>query len=348
MKVLRTPDERFMDLVDFPFSPNYLYIDDEDGGTLRMHYLDEGPDDGELILCMHGQPVWSYSFRKMIAPLTAAGFRVVVPDLVGFGRSDKPAKRSDYTFNRHVNWLRNFIEGLDLQNINLIAQDWGGPLALRNVADNPDRFARILATNTGLGDGKGIPEEKTSELRRLLNETPALPIEEVTKRALETDGDRPGFFYWVKHCDAYEKFEPGEILRFWLNECSDEECRAYGAPFPDESYKQGAREFPTLVPTIPDNPAIPDNRRAWKELEKFEKPFLTAFTSSPLPTRGPCADFLGPKVYKNESPMIARLQNDIPGARGQNHCMIDDSGHYPQDDAGEELARIAIEFFKSL
>ena len=199
MKVLRTPDERFSGLVDFPFAPNYLDIDDQDGGTLRMHYLDEGPLDGELVLCMHGQPNWSYSFRKMIGPLASAGFRVVVPDIVGFGRSDKPSKRSDYTFDRHVNWLKSFIEGLDLQDINLIAQDWGGPIALRNVADNPDRFSRILVTNTGLGDAKGIPLEKASELHRLLSETPVLPIEEVTKNALGAVDGRPGFFnrqYW--------------------------------------------------------------------------------------------------------------------------------------------------------
>ena len=347
MEVLRTPDERFRDLVDFPFEPHYINIDDEDGGTIRMHYIDEGAPDCEPLLCMHGQPNWSYSFRKMIMPLAEAGFRVIVPDIVGFGRSDKPTKRSDYTFSRHVAWLRNFIEGLDLRNINLIAQDWGGPIALRNVADMPELFARIVVTNTGLGDGTGIPEEKTPELRRLLDQTPALPIEEVTKQALSAKDGRPGFFYWVKHCDAYEDFDPGAVMRFWLNECSDEEYRAYAAPFPDESYKQGAREFPTLVPMIPDNPAIPDNRRAWKELEKFEKPFLTAFSASPLPTRGPCATFLEFKVYKNESPMIARMQESIPGARGQNHCTIADSGHYPQDDAGEELARVAIDFFKT-
>ena len=200
-----------------------------------------------------------------------------VPDIVGFGRSDKPSKRSDYTFDRHVNWLKSFIEGLDLQDINLIAQDWGGPIALRNVADNPDRFSRILVTNTGLGDAKGIPLEKASELHRLLSETPVLPIEEVTKNALGAVDGRPGFFFWIKHCDAYDQFDPGEIMRFWLNDCSDEECRAYAAPFPDESYKQGARQFPTLVPIIPDNPSIPDNKRAWEVLEQFDKPFLTAY-----------------------------------------------------------------------
>ena len=197
MKVLRTPDERFSDLVDFPFAPNYLDIDDQDGGTLRMHYLDEGPADGELVLCMHGQPNWSYSFRKMIGPLVSAGFRVVVPDIVGFGRSDKPSKRSGYTYGGHVKLLKSLIEGLELENINLIAQDWGGPIALRNVADNPDRFARILVTNTGLGDAKGIPLEKASELHRLLSETPVLPIEQVTKNALGAADGRPGFFYWI-------------------------------------------------------------------------------------------------------------------------------------------------------
>ena len=347
MRVVRTPDERFTDLVDFSFSPNYLEIDDNDGGSLRMHYLDEGPIDGELVLCMHGQPNWSYSYRKMIEPLATAGFRVVVPDMVGFGRSDKPTKRSDYTFARHVLWLESFIKSLDLQNINLIAQDWGGPIALRCLANDPDRFARVLATNTGFGDAKGVPMSKAALLHRLLDATPVLDIEQVTKNAVEAEGDRPGFFYWVKHCDAYEEFDPGAVMQFWLNECSNEEYRAYAAPFPDESFKQGAREFPKLVPMIPDNPAIPANKAAWKVLGTFNKPFLTAFSESSLPTKGPCATFLNFKVYKNEPPVIARFQTEIPGARKLNHVTISNSGHYSQDDAAIELAGVAINFFKT-
>ncbi len=180
MKVLRTPEICFENLDDFPFVPNYLNIIDSNGTNMRMHYIDEGDPDGEIILCVHGQPVWSYSFRKMVRPLAEAGFRVVVPDLVGFGRSDKPSERSDYTFASHVDWFDDFVIKLNLSDINLLCQDWGGPISLRVVARDPSKFSRIVATNTGLGDGTGIPAEKISVLRQLLNETPVLSLYEVT------------------------------------------------------------------------------------------------------------------------------------------------------------------------
>ena len=328
MKVLRTPDERFENLADFPYEPHYLEVDDGDGGRLRIHYLDEGPAGGETVLCVHGQPVWSYSFRKMIPALTAAGFRVIAPDLVGFGRSDKPAGRSDYTYANHVHWIDGFVRGLGLDGINLVCQDWGGPICLRIVARYPHRFTRIVAANTGLPDAEGIPDERVPHLRKLLAETPLVSLEEVTRRFLEGSEDRPAFFYWIRYCDACLDFQPGEVVRAWLNHCTDEEFRAYSAPFPSEEYQQGARQFPSLVPLIPDDPAVPGNRKAWEALRKFDRPFLTAFSDDP----GTTAD---------------RFQREVPGAIGQRHVVIANARHYVQDDAGEELARVVVDFIRS-
>ena len=349
MQVLRTPEERFEDIADFPYEPHYLEVDDGDGGRLRMHYVDEGPADGEPVLLLHGQPVWSYSFRKMIPPLTAAGCRVVAPDIVGFGRSDKPARRSDYTFARHVHWMHGFVRGLSLANITLLGHDWGGPIGLRVVAADADRFARIVATNTGLADARGIPDEMAPKLRRLLAETPVLPPRELdavmrkrvleserpsgfqdqTKDAVEGVDARPTFMYWIRFCDAYPDFDPGEIVALWLNDCSAAERRAYSAPFPSEEYKQGARQFPSLIPLFPDDPAVPDNRKAWDVLRQFDKPFLTAFSDTDAGTAA------------------TQFQEEIPGARDQDHAIIADALHYPQDDQGAALAQVVIDFMRA-
>ena len=326
MKILRTPDSCFENLADFPFTPNYLCIRDSSGTDIRMHYLDEGDPAGEVILCVHGQPVWSYSFRKMVRPLAEAGFRVIIPDLIGFGRSDKPSERKDYSFSRHVDWFNEFVLKLSLKNINLLGQDWGGPISLRVVARDPSRFSRILATNTGLGDGKGIPAEKISVLRQLLNETPALSLYEVTAMMKAGGGVRPAFMYWVRHCDTHPKFDPGEVAKLWINGCSDKESRAYSAPFPSEVYLQGARQFPSLVPLIPDDPSIPDNLKAWEVLRSFDRPFLTAFSET------------------DNTAAAARFQREIPGALGLSHVTIKDAGHYPQDDAAGRLTDILLDF----
>lgn len=346
MKKLRTPDERFQNLENFPYSPNYIEVDDGDGDQLRVHYVDEGPADGELILCWHGQPVWSYSFRKMIPPLTAAGYRVIVPDLVGFGRSDKPALRSDYTLANHVAWMNSFVRGLELTDITLVCQDWGGIIGLRVVTDNMSRFSRVVASNTGLPDARGVGDEMALKLREILASTPVLPPLEMTEklrpkpdaehagwqaqsRAADTTEDPPGFMYWIRFADGYPDFDPGQIMSMWLNECSEQERRAYAAPFPNEEYMQGAREFPSLVPLQPDNPGVAGNRKAWEVLRTFDKPFLTAYSEEDAGT----SDTL--------------FQQEIPGASGQNHVTIKGAGHYSQDDAGEELARIVIDFIQS-
>ena len=297
MQILRTPDERFANLPGFPFAPHYVEIPSGDGARLRVHYVDEGPADADPVLCLHGEPSWSYLYRKMIPVITAAGHRVVAPDLVGFGRSDKPAERSDYSYQRHVDWLRATVETLDLRRITLVCQDWGGLLGLRLVGEHPDRFARVVAANTFLPTGDGTPSE--------------------------------AFLAWRAFSQKVPVFPTGQILQgATLTELPSAVVAAYDAPFPDESYKSGARQFPLLVPIAPDDPAGPANRAAWQVLERFEKPFLTAFSDGDPVTRGGDVAF----------------QQRIPGARGQQHVTIAGGGHFLQEDCGEELARVVARF----
>jgi len=297
LQILRTPDERFANLPGFPFAPHYVEIPSGDGARLRVHYVDEGPADADPVLCLHGEPSWSYLYRKMIPVITAAGHRVVAPDLVGFGRSDKPAERSDYSYQRHVDWLRATVETLDLRRITLVCQDWGGLLGLRLVGEHPDRFARVVAANTFLPTGDGTPSE--------------------------------AFLAWRAFSQKVPVFPTGQILQgATLTELPSGVVAAYDAPFPDESYKSGARQFPLLVPIAPDDPAGPANRAAWQVLERFEKPFLTAFSDGDPVTRGGDVAF----------------QQRIPGARGQQHVTIAGGGHFLQEDCGEELAHVVARF----
>ncbi len=328
MEFVRTPDARFENLADYPYAPNYVEVDDADGGLLRMHYVDEG--EGEIVLCMHGQPSWSYLYRKMIPVMVKAGYRVIAPDLVGFGKSDKPTARASYTYANHVHWMKGFLEALDLSGLTLVCQDWGSLIGLRLVAEHSERFARVVLANGGLPDGQGIAEDLAPALHALLTDTPALPIDEMFAKLSGPMEDRPPFMYWVKHCDAHPDFHPAEVMKSALNRCGEDEYRAWAAPFPDPSHMQGARQFPSLVPIIPDNPAIPANRAAWRFFEQFEKPFLTAFGDSDPVTRG------GEK----------RFIDTVPGARGQKHTILEGAGHFLQDDAGEELAEIVIAFMR--
>jgi haloalkane dehalogenase len=298
MDTLRTPDARFEGLPGFDFAPHYATIPDGDGGELRVHHLDEGPADGSVVLCLHGEPSWSYLYRHMIPVLTAAGHRVVAPDLVGFGRSDKPTRRADHTYARHVEWLTSHVFGaLDLRDITLVCQDWGGLLGLRLVAAEPDRFARVVAANTYLPTGDRDPGE--------------------------------AFRAWCEFSQTTETFPTGFIVNGGCTtELSPEVIAAYDAPFPDESYKEGARQFPTLVPARPDDPASQDNRDAWEVLSRFERPFLCAFGDSDPITKG--ADRF--------------LREQIPGAAGQPHTTVEGGGHFIQEDRGPELASIVVDF----
>lgn len=295
MDVLRTPDERFSNLPGFPFAPRYIEIQ-----GLRMHYVDQGPRDGEPVLLLHGEPSWSYLYRKMIPVLVKAGLRAVAPDFFGFGRSDKPANRDDYSYQFHVDTLWEFVQALDLRGITLVGQDWGGLIGLRVAAEHPERFARIVAANTFLPTGDRPPGEAFLRWQRFSQEAPELPI---------------GFI----------------ISRGCVSELPPEVVAAYEAPFPDERYKAGARAFPLLVPTRPDDPASEANRRAWAVLERWEKPFLTAFSDSDPITRGADAVF----------------RARVPGAREQPHVTIEAAGHFLQEDKGEELARVIVEFVRA-
>ncbi len=301
MQALRTPDDRFTNLAGYGFAPHYAEVADGEGATLRVHYVREGDPDASLVLLMHGEPSWSYLYRTMIPVLTAAGLQVVAPDLVGFGRSDKPSERSDYTFARHVEWMRELLfDRLDLREVTLVGQDWGGLIGLRLVGEHPDRFARVVAANTFLPTGDTDPGE--------------------------------AFFAWQRFSQEVEVFPTGGIVKGGcVTDISDEVRAAYDAPFPDESYKAGARQFPMLVPSRPDDPAHDANVAAWVGLEAFDRPFLCAFSDSDPNTRG--AD--------------RNLKERIAGAQGRPHTTIIGAGHFLQEDKGEELAKVVVDFVAS-
>lgn len=295
MDYLRTPDERFRGLPGYNFAPHYVDVPDGEGGSLRVHYVDEGPRDAAPVVMLHGEPSWSYLYRKMIPIISGTGFRAVAPDLVGFGRSDKPAKRADYTYQRHVDWMRSFIEQTDLRDITLVCQDWGGLIGLRLAAEDPDRFARIVAANTFLPTGD-------------------MPAGEA-------------FLRWQQYSQEAPEFHVGGIIKGGCaTPLSPEVIEAYNAPFPDDSYKEGARQFPLLVPTKPDDPASEPNRKAWQVLGRWEKPFLCAFSDSDPITRG------GDRAF----------QSMVPGTKGQPHTTIVGGGHFLQEDKGENLAQVIV------
>jgi haloalkane dehalogenase len=297
VKALRTPDDRFADLPGFSFAPHYVEVDDGGGGRLRVHHLDEGPADGEVVLLMHGEPSWCFLYRHMIPVLVDAGLRCVAPDLVGFGRSDKPTERSDYSYARHVEWMRAALfDQLDLSGATLVGQDWGALVGLRLAAENPDRFARIVLANGGLPTGDRPPTD--------------------------------AFLSWQRFSQEAEEFPVGGIVNGGCtSDLSPEVIAAYDAPFPDDTYKAGARVFPTLVPTSPDDPAADANRAAWDVLRHWDKPLLTAFSDSDPITRG------GDRAF----------QSRVPGAQGQPHTTIAGGGHFLQEDQGPELARVVAD-----
>lgn len=283
MKVLRTPEAAFAGIPDYPFSPHYLDVADVDSVTaLRVHYIDEGPRDAPVVLMMHGEPSWSYLYRHMIGPVVAAGYRVVAPDLIGFGKSDKPASQNDYSYARHVAWMRNWLEQLDLQRITLACQDWGSLVGLRLVSEMPDRFSGVALSNGGLPEGGPAPRA-FAIWRAFSRWSPVFPIGKIvsagTKRGL-----------------------------------SDAEIAAYDAPFPDSSFKAGARIFPSFVP-FENNVALPDQKRAWAVFDQWDKPFLCCFSDQDKITRG------------GENRFIGR----VPGTSGQNHRALS-GGHFIQED----------------
>ncbi|MFM7962363.1 MAG: haloalkane dehalogenase [Actinomycetota bacterium] len=298
MQILRTPDERFVNLRDWDYEPHYTDVR-HGNDVLRIAHVDAGPRDAKnVVLCMHGEPSWSYLYRKMIPVLVGAGHRVIAPDLVGFGRSDKPAAVSDYTYERHVQWMTDWLLANDLRRLTLVCQDWGGLIGLRLLAAHPERFDRLVVANTFLPVGDRQPSE--------------------------------AFMAWRKYSQETPNFNVGRIVEGGCarKPLAPEVVAAYDAPFPDDSFKAGARVFPTLVPISLDDPSSKANLAAWKVLERFEKPTLTAFSDSDAVTKGGDRGF----------------QQRVPGTSGQSHVTIANGGHFLQEDAGEELAGVVNEF----
>ena len=302
MERLRTPESRFVDLVGFDVEAHYGAVNDPNGGEpLRMAFIDEGPPDARPVVLLHGEPTWSYLYRHMIPVLVNAGHRVVAPDLIGFGRSDKPTLRADYTYARHVEWTRQLLfERLDLRDVTLFGQDWGSLIGLRLVAEHPERFARVCIANGGL---------PTGDLR--LGEA---------------------FDAWREFSQTVGELPVGTIVAGGcVKRMSPEVVAAYDAPFPDERFKAGARQFPALVPNSPDDPGHDPNVAAWRVLEGWSKPFLCCFSDSDPITRG--AD----RIFVDR----------VPGAVGQAHTTIEGGGHFIQEDCGTELASHLCGFITS-
>jgi len=298
MTVLRTPDECFRNLSGFPFEPHYLEIVDSRLGRLRIHYVDEGPAHGPVVLLLHGEPTWSYLYRKMIPLFAEAGFRVIAPDLIGFGRSDKPTERADYSYARHVRWMTDWLFAMGLCDVTLLGQDWGGLIGLRVLAEHPERFARFSLSNTGLPTGDH-------------------PVNDA-------------FHRWRKFSQEDPEFDTGYIVNlFGRGGLSEEEMEAYRAPFPSDEFKAGARQFPMLVPTEPDNPASDANREAWKVLMQWHRPALMCFSDA------------DPIMAGADKPFLKL----VPGARNQPHITLK-GRHFIQEEDGETWARAVIPWIR--
>jgi haloalkane dehalogenase len=283
MRVLRTAEERFADLPDFGYEPRYA-----DVGGLRLAYVEAGPPEGEPVLLLHGEPSWSFLYRKVIPVLAEAGLRAIAPDLIGFGRSDKPAEVADHSYARHVEWIRAFaFDALDLSGVTLVGHDWGGLIGLRLVAEHPDRFARVVAANTGLPTGDQPMPDVWLRFREVVRTAPVLSVSRLLQSGCQTT-------------------LPPDVLA------------AYDAPFPDSSYAAAVRAMPDLVPATPDNPASAANRAAWRQLAAWDKPFLVAFSD-----RDPITGAMAP-VLKRTVPGAAGRLHPVLGGAG--HFLQEDAG----------------------
>lgn len=314
MRVLRTPDERFTDLPGYPFEPSYRDVETAGFPSLRMHYVDAGPADGPVVVLLHGQPTWSYLYRQVIAILADAGLRVIAPDHIGFGRSDKLTEATDFTFSRHIDWIQSLIAGLDLREVTLVVQDWGGPIGLSALAREPDRFARVVATNTIL---------HTCD--------PAL-AGRLTWAHHAIEGDRmvlqETLLDYVSFYRRAPDITPSMFLSAVAGPLDPAVLAGYDAPFPDRTYTAGLRQLTALIPLTRNDPGAKIGAATMAALHRWEKPFLTAYSDADPPTRGWDAVFT----------------EHIPGARGQNHTTIVGAGHFVQEQQGRRLADIIAEF----
>ncbi len=317
MDVLRTPDERFDGLPDYPFPPNYVAVETAGVPAVRMHYVDAGPADGPVVVLLHGQPTWSFMYRNVIAVLVDSGCRVIAPDNIGFGRSDKLAEATAYTFARHVDWVGGLVTGLDLREVTLVVQDWGGPIGLSVLARDPARFARVVAANTilhtcdpELAGRLTWAHHGVDDSRVMLQET---LLDYVSFYARSPD-ITPSFFL-----DAVAGPLGADVLA------------AYDAPFPDRSYKAGLRQLTALVPLTRNDPGAAIGRATMAALQQWERPFLTAYSDGDPATSG----------------WEAVFQERVPGARGQEHTTIAGAGHFVPEQRGHELGGIVARFVRS-
>ena len=313
MQALRTPDDRFVNLADYPYEPHYVELDDQEGGSLRMHYVDEGPRDGAPVMLLHGEPTWSYLYRKMIPGLVAAGHRVIAPDQIGFGRSDKPTLQSDYSVARHVAWVRELIQKLELQNATFFGQDWGSLIGFTAVLHEEARFRAIVAANAALPDPEHLDRMAT---------------------ARASSNDEGAFGRWQEYAASVAHLDVGGMMTDGLpggiggdNGLGAAESAAYDAPFPDASYQAGALVFPSLInpeKLFPDGAAL--FAAAWRVLEKWEKPFVTA--------------------YGKADPVLGWFdtvfQQYVPGAKGQPHREFESGGHFIQEQEPDALVEVIV------
>jgi haloalkane dehalogenase len=314
---VRTPDDRFSGLAGYPFEPNYVSVQAKGVDALRMHYVDAGPSNGPVVLLLHGQPTWSYLYRKVIPVLADRGLHAIAPDNIGFGRSDKPTDRTDYTYRRHVQWMTSFVDALDLRDVTLVVQDWGGPIGLSTLAARPERFARVVASNTvlhtsdpslagkltwanhGTGNGRVVLEESLLD--------------------------------YVQYCQRAPELVASTFLYGASGALAPEILAAFDAPFPDQRHSAGLRQMTTLIPLSPNDPGAAIGRATMESLERWERPFLTAYSDADPATRG----------------WETVFQERVPGAAGQPHRTIAGAGHFVQEDNGEELGQIIAAFIES-
>lgn len=307
--VLRTPDDRFEGLEGFDHRPRYVTVDDRRLGPLRLHHVEAGPAGGDPVVLLHGQPTWSYLWRTVIDRLAALGHRVLAPDLVGFGRSDKPARRTDHTVAGHVAWTGAWLEALNLRHVTLVAQDWGGPIGLGALAAAPGRFDRVVAANTILHACDPAMDADVSWANHADGHGHVVLQQELVD--------------YVLLSQRLATLQPSLFVRFATAEPPPEAVlAAYDAPFPDERYLAGPRQFPVLIPLTPSDPGTAVTRAAWEVLRRWEKPFLTVYSDGDPASRG------WDRVFH-------RL---VPGAAGRPPVTLAGAGHFLQEDRGEALA----------
>ncbi len=352
MKVLRTPDKYFEKIKGYPFSPIYTDIFAEDGTEIRIHHIDEGPKDGPILLAMHGQPVWSYLYSKMIPILNDAGIRVIAPDLVGYGKSDKPSSRDDYSYQNQVDWMNQWLVKNNLYDLIFFGQDWGGLIGLRMIVDNPDRFIKISIGNTGLPYMPNTSDEVIKEVNEFRDSNIKLSLATMVNEVNKMDSGKTHpalkFMYWQKFCWDTKNLPVGLLNSVMMEKRSKNHIRnhyilhsiglsklspyisdlmkAYEAPYPSPEYKMGCRAMPSHVPIIPDQ-SLNAQKNAREFFKKTDKPFLSVFAGDDPVTNDMEKDVL----------------NMVPNAKSSPNI---GGGHFFQWTKSKELSKVLIDFIK--